>query len=312
MRKFILIILPLLLLSSTYLWAQASGGFRKNARKFSQGIRQYVPSEEKILQTWYHYVVSKAADNRYVLRTFHPERQQVTAEITFSNKQLSQRQGTAKFWYDNGQLQAEGLFDANLRIGKWQFFTNRGLKIRSGSYQRGMAEDQWETYDGKGRLKSVHTYRAGQKEGPFSIYDSTGTVIARGVYRADTLLSRTPPLTEEAPPGEVLPHLKACASITDDTERNQCNSKLLTQFIRENIRYPKKARAYEVQGKVVIRFVVNKDGKISDIEPIHSLCGPIEEVCIELVRNLPPWEPGRQQGAPVRVQFDLPFTFQLE
>lgn len=86
----------------------------------------------------------------------------------------------------------------------------------------------------------------------------------------------------------------------------------LYKFLNKNIRYPASARRMGVDGKVFVEFVVDKEGKISDIKVIKGLSADCDKEAIRLVEMMPPWKPGRQNGKPVKSKFVLPLAFKLE
>ncbi len=86
----------------------------------------------------------------------------------------------------------------------------------------------------------------------------------------------------------------------------------LFAFLGRNMKYPVVAQENGIQGKVVARFVVQKDGGISDVEIIRSLDPACDKEVIRLVKSLPKWTPGRQNGKLVPVWYTLPIVFKLQ
>ena len=85
----------------------------------------------------------------------------------------------------------------------------------------------------------------------------------------------------------------------------------LMTFLQTNIRYPKEAQDRGLQGRVVVQFVVNKDGSICDEHIVKSVDPQLDAEALRIVRSMPNWTPGKQRGKPVRVRFTLPVTFRL-
>lgn len=86
----------------------------------------------------------------------------------------------------------------------------------------------------------------------------------------------------------------------------------LFNYIKKNVKYPKKARKEEIQGKVYVSFVIEKDGAISDVlikKGVHEL---LDEEAMRVIKSMPKWTPGTQGGKPVRVQFVMPISFSLK
>lgn len=88
-------------------------------------------------------------------------------------------------------------------------------------------------------------------------------------------------------------------------------SKLLA-FLHENIKYPDIAKEVGISGKVILTFVVDKKGKISDIKILKDPGGGCGEEAVRVVKSMPDWKPGKQNGESVNVQFTLPITFNLK
>lgn len=85
----------------------------------------------------------------------------------------------------------------------------------------------------------------------------------------------------------------------------------LRTYLNQNIRYPAEAQENCVQGRVVVSFVVGKDGHISDVTVVRSVEPSLDKEAIRVVRNMPRWTPGKQGGEPVRVRFTVPVSFRL-
>ena len=85
----------------------------------------------------------------------------------------------------------------------------------------------------------------------------------------------------------------------------------LFEFIRNNIVYPRPAREAKIEGKVVVEFVVEPSGKLSNINVIRKVAPSLDEEAVRVVKMLPAWEPGKQRGKAVRTRFRLPIVFQL-
>jgi periplasmic protein TonB len=83
------------------------------------------------------------------------------------------------------------------------------------------------------------------------------------------------------------------------------------QFLSDNLRYPQMAREAGIQGTVFVTFVVEIDGSVTDVRIVRGIGGGCDEEAVRVVKMMPNWEPGRQRGQPVRVQFVMPIRFRL-
>ncbi|MBP8782080.1 MAG: TonB family protein [Paludibacteraceae bacterium] len=85
----------------------------------------------------------------------------------------------------------------------------------------------------------------------------------------------------------------------------------MSQFINRTIRYPVIAQENGIQGRVVVQFVVNTDGKIVDVEVVRGVEESLDKEAVRVVKAMPPWNPGRQGGKNVRVKYTLPIRFRI-
>ena len=85
----------------------------------------------------------------------------------------------------------------------------------------------------------------------------------------------------------------------------------LFNYISENIRYPKEAKDNNEQGRVIITFVVKKDGSIDDAKVVKSVSSSLDTEALRVLNAMPNWTPGRQNGEAVNVKYTIPITFRL-
>jgi protein TonB len=83
------------------------------------------------------------------------------------------------------------------------------------------------------------------------------------------------------------------------------------KFLQDNIKYPQMARDSGIQGTVYVTFVVERNGNVTDVKILRGIGGGCDEEAVRVVQNMPKWEPGKQRGKPVRVQFNMPIKFTL-
>ena len=83
------------------------------------------------------------------------------------------------------------------------------------------------------------------------------------------------------------------------------------KFLQGYIKYPIMAKESGIQGTVYVTFVVERSGAVTDVKILRSIGGGCDEEAMRVVKNMPKWEPGKQRGNPVRVQFNMPIKFTL-
>jgi len=84
------------------------------------------------------------------------------------------------------------------------------------------------------------------------------------------------------------------------------------QFLKENIKYPSIATEMGISGRVILQFVVDKYGKISNIKVLRGIGGGCDEEAIRVAKLMPAWKPGSQNGRNVPVYFTFPIVFALQ
>ncbi|NLE64292.1 MAG: energy transducer TonB [Bacteroidales bacterium] len=84
------------------------------------------------------------------------------------------------------------------------------------------------------------------------------------------------------------------------------------QFLRDNIVYPRIARDAGVEGRVIVGFVVEPDGRITNVKIIRGKVQSLDEEALRVTKMMPRWKAGKQRGKSVRVQFTMPITFLLQ
>lgn len=85
----------------------------------------------------------------------------------------------------------------------------------------------------------------------------------------------------------------------------------LKKWLYNNIRYPESAQANDIQGRVVVKFVVEKDGSIAQATIVKGVDKDLDREALRVVNKMPKWQPGKNNGVPVRSYFNLPVTFTL-
>ena len=86
----------------------------------------------------------------------------------------------------------------------------------------------------------------------------------------------------------------------------------LFTFMADNIKYPEDAVKQQVEGRVLVQFIVETDGSISNVEVIKRVFPSLDEEAIRVISAMPKWAPGKQNGKVVRVKFAIPVSFRLK
>jgi protein TonB len=86
----------------------------------------------------------------------------------------------------------------------------------------------------------------------------------------------------------------------------------LLKYLSSHINYPPMAAENNVQGRVVVQFVVDKTGKVGEVTVVRSVDKELDREAVRVCKSLPKFVPGRQNGQPVSVWYTLPVTFKLQ
>ncbi len=122
-------------------------------------------------------------------------------------------------------------------------------------------------------------------------------------------------------------HTAMHAQSHQNTERNASDEKIfdvveqppsfpggqaaLMSYLSKNVKYPEEALKNNVQGRVIVGFIVEKDGSVSNAKIIRSVDSALDKEAIRIVMSMPKWTPGRQNGRNVRTKYNVPVNFKL-
>ena len=85
----------------------------------------------------------------------------------------------------------------------------------------------------------------------------------------------------------------------------------LLDFLRQNVNYPEQAKKDSIEGRVVVGFVIDTDGSITDPKIVRSVHPLLDAEALWVVKLMPKWEPGSENGTPVKVKYNLPISFKI-
>ena len=86
----------------------------------------------------------------------------------------------------------------------------------------------------------------------------------------------------------------------------------LFEYLQKNVKYPADAEKKKVEGRVLVTFVVNTDGSITDIEVVRKTFPSLDAEAVRVISGMPRWKPGEQKVQKVRVKYTVPLTFRLK
>ena len=135
-------------------------------------------------------------------------------------------------------------------------------------------------------------------------FDVTGNDEAAGeVLKAkETIAQPEPPKEEETKVFDVVEQMPSFPG----------GPSALFEYLSKNIKYPVVAEENGIQGRVIVTFVVEKDGSITDVRVVKSVDPSLDKEAQRVVKSMPRWIPGKQNGSAVRVKYTVPVTFRLQ
>lgn len=317
MRSLLLCSLLSILFSCSY-QSYPTGTVAANPDK--QKFADRIDAGSTHLRSGYHYSWERTAGGGYLYKQYYPSNELLTLYASYQDAKGDILDGPYKKWYDNGNQWEEGNFENGNRQGQWKEYSyDSGHLSSEGSYDSNKKTGKWVGYNDRGDTTSIFHYKDGKYDGSFKVLNDDGSVSREGTYREGELLDEKVYTTKSNNTSEALRMVETlptyystkCEGLAD-TELKQCSDKEMLMQIYRNIRYPALAREKGIEGTAIIRFIIDKEGGINDITVLHGLCDPIKEECERVVQTLKKWNPGQQNGVPVRVQFMLPIKFRLE
>jgi len=173
-------------------------------------------------------------------------------------------------------LTFEGAFNGDKPEGLHRHYRNSGALYWTDEYLDGKLHGELRSYYPQGQLKRIERYRTGE-------FQSGECFQEDGSPRGFTRMEQVP----EFPGGEAA----------------------MKEFIKKNFEYPRKARKNGVEGQVLVSFVVDKTGEVTDIKVIRDIGWGCGQEAVRLLRIMPRWTPGFYDDNPLKVRYSMPFNF---
>jgi periplasmic protein TonB len=201
---------------------------------------------------------------------------QVKDETNYTNGVLN---GKSLSWYENGQIKSETTYLNNEAEGKSKSWYQNGQLKSECDNINGLYDGDIITYWNNGKIKRNDKYKEGKFQNGIC-YDSLG----KEIDHFDL---------------EVLPKYAG-------------GDQRMMSDIYNNINYPVKSRDNGIQGSVIVRFAVNEQGGISDIDIMQGINEELNNEAVRVIKELRRFKPGYEDGEPAKVYFTCPITFQLK
>ena len=110
---------------------------------------------------------------------------------------------------------------------------------------------------------------------------------------------------------DMKPDKNGVYQIVEEMPQYPGGEQALLKYVSDNITYPQEAKDKEIQGRVFVSFVIEKDGSVNEVKVLRSIGGGCDEEAVRVIKGMPKWKPGKQEGKPVRVSYMMPINFKL-
>ncbi len=121
-----------------------------------------------------------------------------------------------------------------------------------------------------------------------------------------------PPVTPTLTMSEQMPYLATCDAGASEEERRKCTQATMLAYIYKNLKYPAIAREISVEGTVILSFVIDKNGKLHELEIIRDIGGGCGAAAAKVIKGLDHWVAGKHNRQAVNVKYTIPIKFKLE
>ncbi len=212
---------------------------------------------------------------------------------------------TANDYYINGQLQMRGSYVTKTRKTKegiFEYFYKDGQIRQKSTYKTGKLNGESLSWYKDGVLKRIINYKENQFHGELKTYWSNGQLKREDFYKKGKLKK-----------GKVWDSLGVVQEYYPFEEMPEFNGGQveLLNYLTQNIKYPIEAKKAGISGRVIIQFLVNEDGSISHTKVVKGVDPLLDKEALRVVKNMPNWIPGHQDGIPVKVTYNVPVRFSL-
>lgn len=268
---------------------------------------EFLDSENTLVAADAYQTVEKTSDGKYIKKIYNPDKMIKSHEITCRDKKATIKNGKYTEWFDNGNLWKRGNYENNKQAGFWEYFAFDGYRYESGNFKNDMRDGIWIAQDSIGRKTTATTYVRGKRDGEMRLYNDKEEVTTIQHFKNGEFI-RKEVLMEEELEGmmeyhsNIQPTLLSCSDLKTPREKEKCRNTTIVKILSENLQYPEDARTENIEGKVIIRFRINTEGKMEDITVFRGVSASIEKESLRVVDLMEDWAPTYLKGKPAMSQ----------
>lgn len=206
-------------------------------------------------------------------------------------------------YYKSGVLQMRGSYATPKKVtkqGHFDYYYENDLLENEGNFLNGKEDGNWSHCDKQGKISKEINYKDGKFNGELICYWNNGLLKRKDIYKDNELVK-----------GEVWDS----TGIKEDyynylTKPEFCGgNEVLLLFLKNKVKYPPKALRKGIMGKVVVGFIIEKDGQVSNIHILQGVHELLDAEAVRVVSIMPNWNPGNIEGKPIRVSYQIPINF---
>lgn len=209
--------------------------------------------------------------------------------------------------FKSGAIQMKGSFSndsCTIKNGSFTWFHDNGLPYHSAEFKNDRQAGKETLYyeDGKKQAEGVHADNGAEHD--WISYFPSGTVSGKAHYKGDDQVSASF-FNEDGSPNKTL-------KVFMQESKFPGGDRGWAQYLQSEMNYPKKAVKNEIQGTVVVQFIVTENGAISNVEVAKSVDPLLDAEAVRVVKKMPSWQPAFFAGRNVKSYKKQPITFRLQ
>lgn len=110
---------------------------------------------------------------------------------------------------------------------------------------------------------------------------------------------------------DIAPIAPGCEDVEPQRAQFQCFQATVNDYIKSNLVYPPEAKKENIKGRVILRFLIDSEGKVQEVSVVRNAHQLLDQEAIRVIESLPTFQPAQKDGSNVAVQFHFPINFQL-
>jgi TonB family protein len=228
-------------------------------------------------------------------------------KFQFYRKKVKNENGwTVIDYYRSGKVQMKGNFlddSCKKRQGEFLWYDENGKLSRENHFDDGKADGHQAYYYANGKTQVEGFNKMDKKEGEWTAYYESGKISGKATYKDDKQISANFYKEDGSSNNQILEFEKE--------SEYPGGISALSGFLSRYLRYPDKAIKNNIQGTVVVQFIVDKDGSVTDVQVAQHVDPLLDEEAIRVIKKMPKWRPAIWGGRVVKSYKKQPIFFRF-